>query len=357
MKPWEHRHGGQGDQAFAGFGLEPRPYLDFSVNLNPLGPPPALAQAWPELLRAATRYPSPQGHKLTQYAQQTWGVAPTRLLPLNGSIEGIYLLPALLNWKRVLIFEPSFFDYRAACEAAGVEVLTWPNWPEPRLEGLAEQYQQVDGVFIGSPNNPTGQVTAKEQVLAWAREFPQVDFVVDHAFLPFLSHTEPWDLSLEVERHTNLWVLHSLTKIFALPGLRLGALLGPEGKIESFKARLPPWRVNGLAEEAAGLLLSQGEYLKRTQGIIAQEQNRFRAELAPLKGLKLASGQVNFLFAQWSDATPLEVLLKQALAAGFLLRDCRNFQGLSQNGFRFAVRMPAENQALIQFFKKREGKK
>ena len=344
-----HQHGGQVERAFAAHGLAPKPVIDFSVNVSPLGPPPALLEAWPRYLDSVPNYPDPDGAPLCDYYHQRYGLDPESVLPLNGSIEGIYLLPRLLGLKRVTVPKPGFFDYAAACRLAGVEVAPWQLDAADgfSFDGIEHQLAGVDGVFLGSPHNPTGQVIERGLLLGLCDQFPQITFMIDQAFIHLCDN--PQGLSLLAPEHfrPNLLVLHSLTKEWALPGLRLGGLVGPSEVIAKLKAQLPPWRLSGPALAALADLTDQEVYENSRQEMLDAERLRLFAALADCPKLELIPSHSNFFLARYLGG--LDDLLKRALERGIMLRDGRNFEGLDGDWFRFAILSPDHNDRLIEF--------
>ena len=349
MNPTSHRHGGEWAEKLAALGLSREGLLDFSLNLSPLGPPPVLAQAWDSWFPLVEPYPEKTGAALGQYYQTRFALDPQRVLPLNGSIEGIYLWPQALGLRRVLLPLPSFFDYQAALALAQVEVTPWRLDPKNHFSfaGLEAALQGQEAVIFGSPHNPTGQAIKAPELLGMVERNPQVRFLVDQAFLGLAD--DPKGLSLLEFERPNLWVLHSLTKEFALAGLRLGALVGPREGIGALASRLPPWRINGLALAAAKLLPQAQEYLREVQTLLAQERTRIYQALQGHLGLTLTPTSSNFFLARLGPGRELDPFLEAALRRGLALRDCRNFAGLEGPYFRFAVKKPAENQALLEF--------
>jgi len=347
--PTLHQHGGEWAQRVLALGLDPSDILDFSLNLSPLGVPPVLAQAWGSWLSLAQPYPEKTGAPLVQYYHTRFGLDPQRVLPLNGSIEGIYLWPQALGLTRVLLPLPGFFDYQAALELAKVQVT--PFYLDPKnnfsLAGLEAALGGQEAVVFGSPHNPTGQVIPAQQLLGMVDRNPKVKFLVDQAFLGLSD--DPKGLSLLEAERPNLWVLHSLTKEFALAGLRLGALVGPKEGIQKIAARLPPWRINGLALAAAQLLPQAQDYLPLVQTLLDQERSMRFLALKDHPGLTLVPTSSNFFLARLALEKELGPFLESALRRGLALRDCRNFVGLEGPYFRFAIKRPAENQALLEF--------
>ena len=144
----------------------------------------------------------------------------------------------------------------------------------------------------------------------------------------------------------NVIVLHSLTKFYALPGLRLGAIIAHPTIIQRLLHYKEPWTVNAIAESVAPLLLEFGAYEEEVRTMIFSERERITDSFLQIEGIKLAGGAANFFLAQWNGGSPLYVLLSWLAERQLYVRDCRNFTGLEENYFRFAIRQPVELDSL-----------
>ncbi len=347
-----HQHGGSPACDFERLGIVPRPVTDFSVNINPLGPPQAVIDAWPELSGAVTTYPSIDGDGVRRFYETRFALPRESVLPGNGSIELIYLLPRALNLKRVLVLAPSFHDYQRAASIAGTEVVAIPFAEENGFGALSETQLEkhlaaVDAVCIGNPNNPTGTVFLRELFLYLADKYPEKWFMVDEAFVQFVENMDEVTLITSRYLKNNIIIFHSLTKFYALPGLRLGAAISHPDTIARLMQKKEPWTVNGIAEKVAGILLNCGDYETRTRKIVCSEQERVFHRLNQTPGFRIFPPTANFCLAQWTGVGGLDNLLKTLLSNGLYVRDCRNFPGLAQNFFRFGIGMPADNDRLM----------
>ena len=331
----------------AGCGLHE--LLDVSANINPLGPPSWLRSEVARALSDAAHYPDPHAAGLCRAAARWAGCTEAEAVSGNGSTELLYVLPAALGFSRALIPVPAYTDYRRACELAGVAVQTLELDPESGFAvdfgALAAALEQGGAagcaVFLGQPNNPTGVVFDPDALRELAGRFPQAWFVVDEAFADFVPGLD----RLAARRPANVVVLHSLTKFFALPGLRLGLAYAAQDVAAALRRRIPPWSVNSLAQAVGERALADGEYAQRS----VAECIRLRAGLAEalggLPGLTVLPGAANFLLcrltggAQGASALA-EVLLRERIA----VRNCSSFEGLEPGRWlRLAVRGEEEN--------------
>ncbi|MBV9125029.1 MAG: aminotransferase class I/II-fold pyridoxal phosphate-dependent enzyme, partial [Planctomycetes bacterium] len=195
--------------------------LDFSANINPLGPPRSALQAIARAWGGVASYPDPECRPLSDLLAARHQVEPAQVLIGNGSNELIYLISRAWKPRRVAIVEPTYTEYLRASLLVGAEVDHWlPEeeafQPQPFDPGAAEL------VWLCQPNNPTGQLWPAGTLAGWVEAHPRVLFVVDEAFLPFLPEEAEYSMIPALRRLPNLVVLRSLTKFYALPGLRIG---------------------------------------------------------------------------------------------------------------------------------------
>lgn len=347
-----HRHGGSPGLDFERLGLPERPVLDFSVNLNPLGPPQIVKEKWRDLARAIRDYPSVEGAGVYHYYQGKYGLPPQNFIAGNGSTELIYLVPRALGAKRCLIITPSYHDYERASKISGARVTRLPllrdrnTFSFPPEEKLKEAIEVHDFIWIGRPNNPTGTPIPKEVILNLSLMWPEKWFIIDEAFIQFLNRWKEETLLLE-KPLPNILVIHSLTKFYALAGIRMGGVMGHERTISMLREQKEPWSVNALAEGISPLLLECRAYEEKARALVAEERQRMLKELHGIKGVEPYSSSANFILCQWKKTGSLDDLLSHLLANGVYIRDCRNFPGLEDNFFRIGLRSWSENNQLL----------
>jgi len=349
-----HRHGGFRKTDFSRLGIRERRVSDFSVNLNPLGPPPLIRDRWPELFSGIEDYPSVEGEGVACYYEKKYGIGSDQFLAGNGSTEMIYLLPKALGIKRALVPVPSFHDYSRASRLAGASVLHQPllqrdHTFEADIGAIMDQMKVSDALWMGNPNNPTGNLHRKETILEICERFPDKWIIVDEAFMPFVENRDLFSV-LTPHPPRNLLVLHSLTKFYALAGIRMGGVIASREVIRTLRRFKEPWTVNGIAERIAPLLLECRDYEEKTIALVRSEKKRLFENIRGSAILYPAVPSVNFLLCQWRSTETLDDCLKELLASGIYVRDCRNFPGLEKNWFRIAVKTPEENDRLLSAF-------
>jgi histidinol-phosphate/aromatic aminotransferase/cobyric acid decarboxylase-like protein len=313
----------------------PPSMIDFSTGVSPLPPPPAILEA----LRSAdlSRYPEPTALPLRKRLAEAHGVSPDHLVAGAGSVELIWALARAFAGpgRRALVLGPAFGEYRqavlasgAACDEVRASEPPFLVAPEAARRALATSPSLV---FLCRPSNPCLSSLPLDELSALARAAPSTLFVVDEAYLPMFDGVEPAPLG------PNVVVLRSLTKVFALPGLRLGYLLAEPRLARAVQASLPPWNVSAPAQ-AAGIAAAAA--LDQVPAI--RDQIRaLRESLAAKIRAPIDAAGGPFLLCRVDDATAVTARL---LEEGVRVRDCTSF-GLLHH-VRVGVRPAAEQERL-----------
>lgn len=319
---------------------------DASANVNPLGFPPWLRQELSAAVSDLVHYPDPDCQALVTAAREHFGVKAGEIVCGNGTSELIQSLPVVLGSRRVLVIEPGYVDYRRAARLAGADIamLTLSAADGFRLdEGAltnAIAAHRADLVFVGSPNNPTGTVVDTAMLRRICRAHLTVTLAVDEAFACFVDGFS----SLAQDRPANAVLLRSLTKIYAVPGLRLGLALADPIVAARWRDHLPPWTVNHLAQVIGTRALADADFARDTVTAIRTWRETLASGLATLPGMSVIPGAANFLLCRHADATLAERLLRRHAVA---VRRCDDYPGLDATWFRVAVRRPEENARVL----------
>ena len=348
--PDGRHHGAHYAEAAQALGPRSGGFLDFSANINPLGAPKdALAAGVDALYDEAGRYPDLHYTRLRAALAGYLGVSPDRVLPTNGGAEALFLAARTAAeesaGKRAVILEPTFSEYAAAARAAGFEVEgVVTRRPETTfrldLTAIDDAFADSRGVglvFLCNPNNPTGDAVSRRDVLSLAERVWEVGatLVVDEAFADFTPH-----ISVARETGERLYVARSFTKFFAVPGLRLGCLVGQD--TERVRAFQPSWPVNAVAT-AVGIAAAANEsFVETTLAEVTRRRHELFFALGELPGLTPYPGAANFLLVRGPER-----LAEELARRGVLVRGCEPFRGLGPGFFRVAVRGAEENERLV----------
>jgi threonine-phosphate decarboxylase len=348
----EQIHGGNIYEVGQQYKLRPEMILDFSSNINPLGPSPRVLRALRSHLRWISRYPEINAGSLRRDLARAHDLPEETLVVGNGSTALIYRLPAVLRAKTALVLHPTFSEYERAFGLGGCRVDTLLRAEEqgfgpPWLRLFEMLRRGYDAVLLCNPNNPTGDVIAPAELGEFIEEAGRLGTVVivDEAFMDF--HEEA-SLKHEVLRRGNLIVLRSMTKCFALAGLRLGFLAASAPLAKRVREADEPWAVSALAQIAGRESLKDRNYLRRTLAFIATERRYLAEHLATFPGLTVFPSVTNYLLLKitrpgWDAARVQQALIRH----GILIRDCTSFPGLGGAFMRLAVRGRNDNGRLI----------
>ena len=324
-------------------GIAPAAVIDFSENSNPFGPAPGVSVALAAVDPA--RYPDRECLALRHMLADQTGAAPADLVVGNGAAELLWLVAFafLERGDRVLILGPTFGEYARMAGLMGATVVLWQAEAAANFAvdpaAVARQMATVQPklLFLCNPNNPTGTVIEPALIAAWAHQSPQTLFVVDEAYLAFV----PGLRSLYEWRLPNMLIIRSLTKEYALAGLRLGYAAGPPALVTALAQARVPWSVNAAAQAAGLAALADQDHLQRTLTALRVAKAELVAGLHAL-GLAPLPSQTHYFLLNVGDGAAFR---QQLLTHGLLVRDCASF-GLPAY-VRIATHQPAENQELL----------
>jgi threonine-phosphate decarboxylase len=337
-------HGAFDYAELAQYGLAAHEVIDFSANTNPYGPSPAVAAALSTVDPAC--YPDRDCLALRRALADHLRTAPEEIVMGNGAAELLWLIAFvfLRPADRVLIIGPTFGEYARMAQLMGAQIVHWQatpaDWFAVDADAVAVQIAAIlpRVVFLCNPNNPTGQVVEPEVVAAWANAAPHALFVVDEAYIAFVDGMA----SVHTLRLPNLLIVHSMTKEYALAGLRLGYAAGAGSLIAALASARVPWSVNAYAQAAGLAALGDATHLHATLAQLHAAKSALVAALTR-QGYKPNPSATNFFLLPVEDGACLRVRL---LMQGVLVRDCASF-GLPQC-IRIAARRPDENAKLLQ---------
>ncbi len=344
-------HGGIDYSELEALGLKPGEVLDFSANINPFGPPPGLREALTQV--DISSYPDSSSSRLKTALADKLGLKPDNIIMGSGSTE-IMRLAALAFFKpgdRVLIIEPAFGEYEVSCRIAGVEIIKYVLKTEDNFKlDLSEVTGLVDksrpkGLFFTNPNNPTGQYYSRNILERLIEAMKGSLIILDEAYISFLDPPEAGWSALDLAKKNNLLILRSMTKDFALAGLRLGYGIARREIISILRNIFPPWNVNAMAQEAGLYAIKSDSYLENSLHEIRKVKAYLIEGLNDL-GLVLVPSKANFLLVETGSGA---MWRREMLKRKILVRDCASF-GLPEY-IRISVRTRAECDKLLKAMK------
>lgn len=326
-----------------------RKFIDFSASINPSGLPLSVEKALVKNIDSILHYP-PSDRKLKAKIAKYWKVDECNILLGNGSNELIYLLMNALRPKKTNIFVPAFSEYERAARSVKSKIRFLKLRERDGFKIEPEMFPECDVCFIGNPNNPTGNLLIDDKKIL--KKLPSGMFVVDEAFMDFLPGQRCFTMIGNAVKSKKICVLRTFTKYFAIPGLRLGYLIAHKQVVKGLDSFQSPWSINTLAQIAAERLIEDSSFKIRTDSIVKKEREFLFAEISKISGLKCYPSKANFLLIKIYDpSVNSEILQRDLLKRGILIRDCSNFRGLSKKFIRVAVRRRKENAVLLTALK------
>lgn len=343
----DRRHGGIQAADLAAVGAHSDEVLDFSINVSPLGPPPGVREALAGL--DLSRYPDPNSSALCLALAECLGIASEQILIGNGSSQLIHLVVRLFvhSGQRPVVFAPTFSEFGRAVELAGGHPYTWIARPERQFRWTLKNKPGVLDrarpplVWLCNPNNPTGVYLGREQVQLITSSLTGGPLLLDEAYINFVER--PWP-ALDLVESGRVILLRSMTKDYALAGLRLGYLVARPDLIEAAAALQPEWSVSSAAQVAGVAALRAEGYLERMRGAVTEAKGYLVGSLQA-RGFEVTDGAANFILVRTGDAAAARAKL---LTQGIVVRDCASF-GLPEY-LRIGVRRLADCQRLVRAF-------
>jgi len=326
--------------------------LDFSASLNPYVHP-RTKSAIKEALKGAYHYPDHTYRRFREAVGEYLAVPSDAVVPGNGSAELIRFCAwaFLQKGDKVIVPAPTFGEYELACRLSGAEPLIVPAWDEQEFKrdlsaALAEE--DVRMVFLCNPNNPTGKVLARETVtdIALRCHATNAFLLIDEVFIELSDPQQ----SVATEDLDEAFVLRSLTKSFAIPGIRASCgITNPELASVLNSIRVP-WNLNSIAEGVTVALLKDCKsYLDASREKIAAQRRWLTHEFRKIPGLRPLESDANFIMVNVAGTSLSSTdFAREMKRCGFLVRDCQSFRLTGDDYIRIAVRTKAENARLLE---------
>lgn len=331
--------------------------IDFSVNLNPLGPPFELLEKIKDNIHLLKKYPSVSQENLKENLSMLHLLSKDCFYIGSGATQLIYDIALFLkrNDNRYYIISPTFGEYERASLRIGCE--TFSVLPEkginPVFGNIEGVVKEGDVIFLCNPNNPTGSVFKSNELLELVSDLQKKNcfICVDESFAWFLENIKSAELINYVENYDHLIIIRSLTKLLSLPGLRIGYLASNKKLISKFKTYQNPWSVSSLAEIAIEYLLNNTDFIIRSSEYIKKERNRMFNLLSKIN-VEFHKSEVNFyMIKSRSFGLNSRDLTNKLLSKNIGVRDCSSFRGLKDEWIRVAVRKEEENNILYEVLK------
>lgn len=291
-------------------------------------------------IHAIHSYPEPDAQSLARFVADKNNISLKNVCVTNGATEAIYLIAQVFASNRTGVIIPTFSEYEDACRIHG-HILSFYE----KLEDIGNDIQLV---WLCNPNNPNGHVYDKDDLVNIVKQFPDTYFVFDQSYEYFTL--KPILEADEAIGYRNVIQLHSMTKKYAIPGLRLGYITAHSETLDHIAKFRMPWSVNQLAIEAGKYLLQNNI---NTIDIVSylSEKKRLQNELSEIKGMEVIPSHTHFFLCRLENKKASELKSYLIDNFGILIRDATNFRGLDEHYFRIATQSREENNMLIKAIK------
>jgi L-threonine-O-3-phosphate decarboxylase len=313
--------------------------MDFSVNINPLGMPEGLEKILSRAAKKCQEYPDIEAGRLKLAVSVSLNIPKEFLLFGNGASELFMGIVHALKPGKILIPIPSFYGYEYAAKAVEADIVFLPQ-EENLFDSLTEE---TDLLFLANPNNPTGKLLDREYLVTLLDRCKKmkINVVLDESFIEFCG--SEYSMLSEIYSYDNLIIVRSFTKLYAIPGVRLGYLINSSTfLIEKIGRQLPEWNISAFAQEAGIACAGESGYAAKTVEYVKKERQFLEEGLKKL-GIQVFESEANFLLV-YTDIPLYEKLLQKKI----LIRDCSNFRGLSKGYYRIAVKQRKDNERLLK---------
>lgn len=328
---------GHGDDAYKYKAIK----LNFSSNVYNHVDHSGLYQYLSRQMESIRTYPEPEPYSLEKVLAERFRLSSEEVCVTNGATEAIYLIAQTFRNQISAILMPTFSEYADACRLHGHKVV-----PIYNLNRLPDRGKLI---WLCNPNNPTGEVREKEALTACIKQNPQRIFIIDQSYEFF---TQKALLTVrEAAEFPNVILLHSMTKRFAVPGLRLGYITACKELLHEIRTQRMPWSVNQLAIEAGHYLLSSSQ-CDIDISLLLKEKERLAQSLLSIGGMEIWPSDTHYMLVQLRMGKAAALKEYLATEQGILIRDASNFEGLNEHFFRIATQTPEENDKLVESIKK-----
>ncbi len=351
--------------------IEPHEVIDFSANINPLGPSQRGLSALEAQLRYISHYPDSTNDDVLNAIADTYGVSKDQIVVGNGAAELLYAICRLPGYTGAFVPAPGFSEYKEALEASGIPVRDiyyrpreddngkpYFEVPYLALETFAAELKGQDGriiVFLGNPNNPDGTLLDKNHIRTVASMLKDANslLVIDESFIDFVGNDtlqdNEYSMRSLVNEFDNIIVVHSFTKFYAVPGLRIGAAFSNSQIIDQLNTFIPTWSVNTLAQAYTESTLNDVEYVNRTKQVLREEQHYMYNALDAITGITVYPPSANFILFHIEQEGVTADSINEALKKHkMIVRNCNSYMGLNSQWVRVAIKDHDNNVRLVE---------
>lgn len=348
-------HGGNVEEISRTYKINVEDIIDFSANINPVGLNNNVKSAMINALDKVEKYPDIYYLNLKESISKFADVDIENLVIGNGAAEVIFNIIRGLKPKKVLLPAPTFSEYEEATLSIDGDIEYYHLREDEDFNlnmGLIDCLNKsIDMIFICNPNNPTGVLTKNTFIENLAQKCieTKTTIVIDESFLDFLISDKEYTAKSLLEKYKNIIIVKSLTKFFAMPGIRIGyGICCNDTFINLINKVTVPWTVNIVAADGIVQALKENDYMKYSINYVENEKKYLYNNLKKIENIKVFKPSVNFIMFKVLNNINLK---EKMLRYNILIRSCSNYEGLNSSFYRVAVRTREENEILINSLK------
>lgn len=336
------KHGANPERLYKQMNIPvPDVIYDFSENVNPFRLPERVIETWPNLLEKVISYPDPDGEPFLSAAAKFHHINHDQLFIGNGAAEILALLAERYRGKTAIVVHPTFSEYEATLTAKDVKIRRViakeaANFQLP-IDEIKEVMKEAGVLYLCTPNNPTGILPSKDELLAIIEHGKTVkcDIVLDEAFIDFVD--ESLSFIPKIKTNDHLIIIRSMTKMYAIPGIRLGYVVAGTDIIQELQSFAPHWNVNGVAAEIGAICLQEQKFIEKTKRHSESERQKFKKFLTAHQCV-ITKSVANFIVFKLADEWQTKQLYEDLLRKGIVLRHTENFIGMEGNWLRVGIK-------------------
>ncbi|QLL69166.1 threonine-phosphate decarboxylase CobD [Lactobacillus sp. 3B(2020)] len=345
-------HGGNVDAVARRLAIQPDQLLDFSANINPFGYPMSLKADLVAALDLLPQYPDPEYYNLRQSIANHYQLSAEEVLVSNGGAQMLDEVIRALSPTAGLVLAPTFGEYEHYFSRLKVPVYHFHLKPQTEFKfelseliDYLERHPQIDVLCLTNPNNPSGGLITNSDLRALADYCHQSQrkLILDEAFVD-LTIPQVSSFITQLNSTDPIVVVHSVTKFYAIPGLRLGyAVTKDQDLLRAIQQQQNPWSVNALADVFGQQMFDQSKFQVQTRQWLEDTQPKLMRALKAFPALHVFPSHTNFILFQVALTDLRERLLKHRI----MIRQCDDYEGLDKTYYRVAVKSEANNQILV----------
>lgn len=324
----------------------PARIIDFSENVNPIGPPDSIKSDWNNFRKFMRLYPDPLGEPFRTKVAQYHNISSDSIFVANGATEVFSLLAQKYRGKRAILVHPTFSEYEETLKGRKVEIVNLIMKDivtgELPISDIKKHMLHADVLYLCTPNNPTGTLPKYSVIMDLVKytKLSNCDIVLDEAFIDFISEEASFISDID---SSHLIIVRSMTKMYAMPGLRLGYMAAAPHIVQEIQQLAPRWNVNRIAAEVGSLVLKDEEYRKKT--IDHSVNTRLdMSEFLKAHGCEVTQSQANFLLFKLPQLNT--DFFQHFLRKGIVFRHTENFHGLNSQWYRIGMKTEMEMEIL-----------